>query len=127
MKIFLVFLPIFFMGCCPSKEASFKTTKANSSKKEIYLQRANCYIGSQSYSLAEKEIKKAIEISPDDGKLYLILGSIYDKKNENKKAIEAYIAGIRLSHKTKNEKIGTPSSYNPFIPLPKREITQGKP
>ncbi|MEW6102981.1 MAG: hypothetical protein AB1630_04045 [bacterium] len=127
MKIFLVFLLIFFIGCHKSKEASFKTTKASFPKKEIYLQRANCYIGSQSYSLAEKEIKKAIKISPDDGNLYLILGSIYDKKNENKKAINAYIAGIRLSHKTKNEKIGTPSSRNPFIPLHKREITQGKP
>ncbi|MEW6007701.1 MAG: hypothetical protein AB1595_06085 [bacterium] len=116
------------MGCCPSKEAPTRTTKSSFKKKEVYLQRANCYIGSQSYSLAEREIKKAIKISPDDGKLYLILGSIYDKKNENKKAIEAYIAGIRLSHKTKNEKpAGTPSSRNPFIPLRKGEISQGKP
>jgi len=122
MKIFLFFLIIFTFSCCISKKPVRERVVFEKFKeKEIRLQNASNYIGSKSYKLAEKEVKRAIEIDPKDPKPYLILGSIYDKMNEDKKAIEAYITGIRLKGRKKDEKSGTSSLRNPFQPMSKRE------
>lgn len=127
-SFFLVFFLLFLIGCCKEEKTHYKPhlEKETENKKEIHLQNATSYIGSGSYSKAEKEIKEAIKIDPKDYKSWLILGGIYDKMNEDKKAIEAYIVGIRLKPRKKDEKIGTSSLRNPFQPMRKRE-TSSKP
>ncbi len=121
MRALFLFLIILVAGCCKEKILREEVIFGESQDKikETHLQKASSYIGSSSYSLAEKEVKKAIKIDPQDSKLYFILGSIYDKMNENKKAVEAYITGIKLSKKN-HEKIGTSSFRNPFEPVWKR-------
>lgn len=118
----LFFLSFIFIACCKEEKSYYKPYhKKGKEEKYIHLQKAALYIGSQSYLKAEKELKRAIEIDPKDYKLWFTLGNVYDKMDEDKKAIEAYIVGIRLKGRNKDEKSGTSSLRNPFLPMQKRD------
>lgn len=58
-----------------------------STKQEIYTKGLELY-GQQKYEEAIEEYKKAIEIDPDDGELYLAVSMTYDRKQMYDEALE---------------------------------------
>lgn len=119
-NVFIFFLILLFItGCCKKEKAYKLHFKDKKTKKHIHLQRATFYLEGGNYALAEKELIEAIKSDPNDYNDWLMLGDVYDKMNEDKKAIEAYIVGIRL--KKRDEKVGSSSLRNPFKPMRKRK------
>ena len=106
-KIFLLFCITFLLGCGKAKEKRFEMTALKREKKAEYMRSAALYIGSESYTLAEMDIKSAIRIDPNDKNLYYALGYIYDQTGKNKLAVAAYIEGLKRDSEKKLKKIGT--------------------
>ena len=76
-------------------------------RKAEYMRSAAFYIGSESYTLAEMDIRSAIRIDPNDKNLYYALGYIYDQTGKNKMAVAAYIEGLKRDPERDHKKIGT--------------------
>ncbi|MDI6751998.1 MAG: hypothetical protein QME07_03980 [bacterium] len=110
MKSIVLFLCIILLlGCGKAKKKSGEVSMslAQKARKVEYMKSAVAYIGSESYTLAEMDIKSALQIDPNDKNLYYALGYIYDQTGKNKKAVAAYIEGLKRDPKRDNEKIGT--------------------
>lgn len=105
-SIFLLFCIILLVGCGKPKEERIEKPTGKERKAE-YVRSAVLYIGSESYTLAEMDIKSALRIDPTDYRLYYALGYIYDQTGKNKKAVAAYIEGLKRDPERKNRKIGT--------------------
>ncbi|MBU1261999.1 hypothetical protein KKH65_04250 [bacterium] len=106
-SIFLLFCIILLSGCGKAKEKRFEMSTLKKEKKAEYMKNAALYIGSESYTLAEMDIKSAIRIDPNDKNLYYALGYIYDQTGKNKMAVAAYIEGLKRDPEKKLKKIGT--------------------
>ncbi|MFH0775041.1 MAG: hypothetical protein V2A53_06065 [bacterium] len=106
-SIFLLFCITFLLGCGKAKEKGFEMSTLKKEKKAEYMRSAAFYIGSESYTLAEMDIKSAIRIDPNDKNLYYALGYIYDQTGKNKLAVAAYIEGLKRDSEKKLKKIGT--------------------
>jgi Tfp pilus assembly protein PilF len=108
-KVFLIFCITFLFGCGKAKEKRDEIfrSQAQKERKAEYMRNAALYIGSESYTLAEMEIKSALWIDPNDKNLYYALGYVYDQTGKNKKAVAAYIEGLKRDPERKDKKIGT--------------------
>lgn len=108
MKIvFLLFCIILLFGCGKLKEKRVEMSKFQKEQKAEYIRSAALYIGSESYTLAEMDIKSALRIDPQDKNLYYALGYIYDQTGKNKMAVSAYIEGLKRDPEKRTKKIGT--------------------
>jgi Tfp pilus assembly protein PilF len=78
------------------------------------VKKAGEYIEQKEFFLAEKEIKRALEIDPYDYKLYYALGYVYDQTERNEEAVMAYITALRLDPERKRDAKGTFTHSSPF-------------
>ncbi len=108
-KTFLLFCLLLLLGCGKAKEkmGEVSMSLAQKVRKAEYMKSAAVYIGSESYTLAEMDIKSALRIDPKDKNLYYALGYIYDQTGKNKMAVAAYIEGLKRDPERNNKKIGT--------------------
>ena len=106
-SVFFLFCITFLFGCGKAKEKGVEMPMFQKERKAEIMRNAVLYIGSESYTLAEMEIKRALRIDPNDKNLYYALGYIYDQTGKNKKAVTAYIEGLKRDPERKNNKIGT--------------------
>jgi type IV pilus assembly protein PilF len=75
------------LGCAPSQE---RRTQADNNYRV-----AQQYLGGQSYLLAEQEIRKSLDMEPDDPRYFELLALIYQAQGRLKHADEAYHAALR--------------------------------
>ena len=108
-SIFLLFCIVLLFGCGKPKEKRVEMSIYQKEKKVEYMKSAALYIGSESYTLAEMDIKSAIRIDPNDKNRCYALCYIYDQTGKNKMAVAAYIEGLKRDPKRDNKKIGTVS------------------
>lgn len=74
------------MGCGPSQEYRVQADNSYGVAQQ--------YLGGQSYLLAEQEIRKALDIVPDDPHYFELLALIYQAQGRLKHADEAYRAAM---------------------------------
>ncbi len=75
------------LSCGPSQE---RLTQADNSYRA-----AQQYLGGKSYLLAEQEVRKSIDILPDDPRYFELLALIYQAQGRFKHADEAYLAALQ--------------------------------
>jgi len=75
------------MGCTPSQQHLIQADDSYRAAQE--------YLGGQSYLLAEQEIRKSLDIVPDDPRYFELLALIYQAQGRLKHAEEAYHAALR--------------------------------
>ena len=75
------------MGCGPSPRLGIKA--------EDRYRLAQQYLGSQSYILAEKEIRKALDVTPQEPKYFELLALIYQAQGRIRQADEAYQVALQ--------------------------------
>ncbi|HAW49926.1 TPA: hypothetical protein DCX16_03130 [bacterium] len=125
MRHFLFFLIIFIIGCCKLDTEKQLQKEINVKKENAYFLKAQTYFEKGSLTFAEEEVKKSLQNNLDDPKLWFLLGRIYDKKNEDSKAIDAYVKAIQLSQENLDEKTSTSTCASPFmLPLQKGDYKE---
>jgi Tfp pilus assembly protein PilF len=75
------------MGCAPSQQHLIQADANYHTAQE--------YLGGQSYLLAEQEIRKSLDVVPDDPRYFELLALIYQAQGRLKHAEEAYHAALQ--------------------------------
>lgn len=78
------------MGCGGTKQASIQA--------EDRYRLAQQYLGTQSYLLAEQEVRKALDLAPNNANYFELLALIYQAQGRIRLADEAYQAALKKNH-----------------------------
>lgn len=85
--VLVVLLLWVLMGCGPTSHLEIQA--------DDRYQLAQQYLGNQSYVLAEQEIRKALDLAPQEPKYFELLALIYQAQGRNRQAEEAYQVALQ--------------------------------